>query len=128
MLARPALRRMMGHRRLDPDRIWSRVADVDFRSPARRQDPPRACQRQRSADDGRFHVRPVGAQGSHQLAATATRRRDGVVPDGPGVPAAVDVADVLLTAESVHGIRDRRGEVSNTLAGCRRISSIRSGA
>ena len=39
------------------------------------------------ADDGRYHVRPVGAQGSHQLAATALADALAVVPDGDGVPA-----------------------------------------
>ena len=47
-------------------------------------------------DDGRFHVRPVGAQGSHQLAATASADAMAVVPDGHGLDAGSDVAVLLL--------------------------------
>jgi molybdopterin molybdotransferase len=47
-------------------------------------------------DDGRYHVRPVGAQGSHQLAATALADAMAVVPDGPGVPSGAEVAVLLL--------------------------------
>jgi molybdopterin molybdotransferase len=52
------------------------------------------------ADDGRYHVRPVGAQGSHQLAATALADAMAVVPDGPGVPAGADVAVLLLRGDA----------------------------
>ena len=38
-------------------------------------------------NDGRCHVRSVGAQGSHQLAATALSNAIAVVPDGDGVAA-----------------------------------------
>ena len=48
------------------------------------------------ADDGRYHVRPVAAQGSHQLAATALADALVVLPDGDGVPAGTDVAVVML--------------------------------
>ena len=48
------------------------------------------------ADDGRYHVRPVGAQGSHQLAATALADALLVLPDGDGLPAGADVAVLLL--------------------------------
>ena len=48
------------------------------------------------ADDGRYHVRPVAAQGSHQLAATALADALAVVPDGDGVPEGGDVAVLLL--------------------------------
>ena len=37
-------------------------------------------------DDGRFRVTPVGAQGSHQLAATALADASPIVPDGDGIP------------------------------------------
>ncbi|MDA3028203.1 MAG: molybdopterin molybdenumtransferase MoeA, partial [Actinomycetota bacterium] len=47
-------------------------------------------------DDGRCHVAPVRAQGSHQLAATSTANAIAVVPDGDGVPAGADVAALLL--------------------------------
>jgi molybdopterin molybdotransferase len=41
-------------------------------------------------------VRPVGAQGSHQLAATALADALVVLPDGDGVPADTDVAVLIL--------------------------------
>ena len=49
------------------------------------------------ADDGRYHVSPVGAQGSHQLAATALADALAVVPDGEGIPAGTEVAVLMLT-------------------------------
>jgi molybdopterin biosynthesis enzyme len=48
------------------------------------------------ADDGRCHVVPVRAQGSHQLAATSSANAIAVVPDGEGVPAGGEVAVLLL--------------------------------
>ncbi len=48
------------------------------------------------ADDGRLHVRPVGAQGSHQLAATALADAMAMVPDGDGVPAGGEVPVLML--------------------------------
>ena len=47
-------------------------------------------------EDGRCHVVPVRAQGSHQLAATATANAIAVVPDGDGLSAGDDVAVLLL--------------------------------
>ncbi len=49
------------------------------------------------ADDGRLHVEPVTAQGSHQLAATALANALAVVDDGDGIPPGGDVPAVLLT-------------------------------
>jgi molybdopterin molybdotransferase len=95
LLARPALRRMMGHRRLARPSLVA-VADADL---ARRPDGKVHFMRVTGTfdDDGRYHVRPVSAQGSHQLAATALADALAVVPDGPGVPAGSDVAVLLLT-------------------------------
>jgi molybdenum cofactor synthesis domain-containing protein len=94
LLARPALRRMMGHRRLTRTSIVA-ITDVVLE---RRADGKVHFVRVNGefADDGRFHVRPVGAQGSHQLAATALADAMVVVPDGPGIPAGADVAALLL--------------------------------
>jgi molybdopterin biosynthesis enzyme len=50
----------------------------------------------RFAGDGRYHVVPVNAQGSHQLAATASAEAMAVVPDGGGVDAGSEVAVLLL--------------------------------
>jgi molybdopterin biosynthesis enzyme len=47
--------------------------------------------------DGRYHVAPVGAQGSHQLAATASADALVAVPDGDGVASGADVDALLLT-------------------------------
>ncbi len=94
LMARPALRRMMGHSRLTRTSIVA-VADADMH---RSSDGKVHFARVNGefADDGRYHVRPVGAQGSHQLAATATADAMAVVPDGDGIPAGADVAVLLL--------------------------------
>jgi molybdenum cofactor synthesis domain-containing protein len=94
LIARPALRRMMGHRILDRTSI-NAVADGDL---TRRADGKIHFMRVtgRFDDDGRYHVKSVGAQGSHQLAATALADAIAVVPDGDGVPAGGDVKVLLL--------------------------------
>src|SRR5690606_32005556 len=93
MFARPALRRMMGHTRLARQSVVA-VADSDLR---RRPDGKIHLVRvvAEFADDGRVHVVPVSAQGSHQLAATALANAIAVVPDGDGVGASEDVAVLL---------------------------------
>jgi molybdopterin molybdotransferase len=94
MLARPALRRMMGHRRLARQSLVA-LADEDFaRSPDGKIHLVRVTLEFR--DDGRAHVRPVRAQGSHQLAATALADAIAVIPDGEGVAAGDEVAVVML--------------------------------
>ena len=94
LLARPALRRMMGHRRLTRASLVA-VTDVPF---DRQTDGKVHFVRVNGefGDDGRYHVRPVGAQGSHQLAATALADAMAVVPDGDGLSAGADVAALLL--------------------------------
>jgi molybdenum cofactor synthesis domain-containing protein len=94
LMARPALRRMMGHERLSRTSLVG-VADVDFR---RTPDGKVHFTRVNGhfGDDGRYHVVPVAAQGSHQLAATATADAMVVLPDGAGVDAGSDVAVLLL--------------------------------
>jgi molybdopterin molybdotransferase len=95
LLARPALRRMMGHRRLTRTSVVA-VADGDLR---RRPDGKVQFMRVTGAfaDDGRFHVQPVSVQGSHQLAATALADALAVVPDGSGIPAGCEVAVLMLS-------------------------------
>jgi len=95
LLARPALRRMMGHRRLARPSLVG-IADADL---SRRPDGKVHLVRVTGGfdDDGRYHVRPVSAQGSHQLAATALADALAIVPDGPGLPAGCDVAVLMLT-------------------------------
>jgi molybdenum cofactor synthesis domain-containing protein len=94
MLARPALRRMMGHPRLARP---SHVAIADDGLP-RRPDGKVHLVRAMATfeDDGRCHVRGARAQGSHQLAATALSNAIAVVPDGDGIPAGAEVAVVML--------------------------------
>jgi molybdenum cofactor synthesis domain-containing protein len=95
LLARPALRRMMGHRRL-ARRSLVGITDTDL---TRRPDGKVHLMRVTGTfdDDGRYHVRPVSAQGSHQLAATALADGLAVVPDGSGLPAGAEVAVLLLS-------------------------------
>lgn len=94
MLARPALRRMMGHRKLArPSHIA--IADSDL---TRRPDGKVHLMRVIASfeDDGRCHVRAARAQGSHQLAATALANAIAVVPDGDGYLAGYEVPIVML--------------------------------
>ena len=95
LMARPALRRMMGHRHVARPSLVG-ITDSDLR---RHPDGKVHFLRVNGdfADDGRYHVTPVGAQGSHQLAATALADALAVVPDGPGIPAGAEVAVLLLT-------------------------------
>ena len=93
-LARPALRKMMGHTRLDRARVTA-VADSSMR---RHADGRVNFVRVRAewGDDDRFHVATMGGQGSHQLHATALANALAVVPDGEGLEVGADV-EVLLT-------------------------------
>jgi molybdenum cofactor synthesis domain-containing protein len=95
MLARPALRRMMGHRQPFRSAIPA-VADEGL---SRRRDGKVHLVRvvAEFADDGRLHVQPVSAQGSHQLAATALANALAVVDDGDGIGPGGDVPTILLT-------------------------------
>lgn len=95
LLARPALRRMAGHlESADRPRVTA-VADAALR---RHRDGKTHLQRvtTRFDADGRVHVTPVSAQGSHQLAATALAGGLAVVPDGDGVDAGGNVEVLLL--------------------------------
>lgn len=96
LLARPALRQMMGHDpvRADRPRIWA-IADEGLR---RDRDGKIHLTRVFAAfgADGRLHVRSTGPQGSHQLAATAQADAIAVVPDGTGVAPGGDVEVLLL--------------------------------
>lgn len=95
LLARPALRQMMGHQHVERPRVRA-VADEGF---PRRPDGKTHWNRVigRFEDDGRFHVRSTGGQGSHQLASTAAANGLAAVHDGDGVAPGGDV-DVLLLA------------------------------
>ena len=94
LLARPALRQMAGMPQ--PARPWvSAVADHGL---GRRPDGKVHYQRVVASfgDDGRVHVQSVGAQGSHQLAATSMANAIAELPDGDGVAAGGTVRTMLL--------------------------------
>ncbi|GAC1528634.1 MAG: molybdopterin molybdotransferase MoeA [Acidimicrobiales bacterium] len=96
LLARPAIRSMMGHARLDRPHV-SAVADEALR---RRPDGKLHLVRVRaewSDEDGRFHVRSSGAQASHLLRSMALANALAVLPDGDGVDAGGDVRVMLLS-------------------------------
>ncbi len=95
LFARPALRQMMGHPVIDRPLVQA-VADEALR---RRPDGKTHYVRVRGGfgADGRVHVRSVGGQGSHQLAATATANGFAVVTDGDGVPESSPVPVILLS-------------------------------
>jgi len=95
LMARPALRKMMGHTR-DLLRLSVRaVADAPLK---RKQDGKIHYMRVfgEFANDGRLHVRDTGPQGSHQLAATAMANGLAEVPDGDGVALGGEVDVYLL--------------------------------
>jgi molybdenum cofactor synthesis domain-containing protein len=93
LFARPALRSMMGHPRLDRPR-YEAVADADLR---RRPDGKTHFLRVALGyRDGGFHATPVGGQGSHQLAATAAANALAELPDGDGIAAGERVTVIPL--------------------------------
>jgi molybdopterin molybdotransferase len=94
MLARPALRRMMGHTRLARPSHVAITDDDLFRRPDGKVHLLRVLAT--FEDDGRCHIRTARAQGSHQLAATALANAIAVLPDGEGVPAGTEIAVVML--------------------------------
>ena len=98
LIARPALRLMMGHRR--PHR--AHVAAIVDEDVERRPDGKVHFDRvhARWDSDGRVHVRRTGPQGSHQLAATALANAIMAVPDGDGVRAGSTVTVTFLGPES----------------------------
>ena len=96
LLARPALRTMAGHPAASIDRPHvTAVADAPMR---RSRDGKVHWQRVIAswAADGRVHVTPISAQGSHQLAASALANALAAVPDGDGVSSGGEVPVLLL--------------------------------
>ena len=90
LLARPALRKMMGHMR---DLLRPTVKAVLDAPIKRKQDGKVHYVRVFGAfeSDGRLHVRDTGPQGSHQLASTALANGLAYVPDGMGIEAGAEV-------------------------------------
>ena len=96
LLARPALRKMMGFSDEDLDRPRLRAtADEDIH---RRPDGKLHFARVVLATvEGRLHARSAGGQGSHQLAAMAAANALAVLPDGDGVSAGDELDVIPLT-------------------------------
>ena len=95
MLARPALRKMMGHTQNLTRPTVRAIVDKQLK---RRQDGKVHLMRVFGTfePDGRLHVRDTGPQGSHQLAATALANGLALVPDGEGLVAGSEVEVMLL--------------------------------
>jgi molybdopterin biosynthesis enzyme len=93
LLARPALRALMGH---DRDLVRPAIRAVVDAPLRRKADGKVHFMRVHGefGPDGRLHVRDTGPQGSHQLAATALANGLAVVPDGAGIAAGAEV-DVI---------------------------------
>jgi molybdenum cofactor synthesis domain-containing protein len=94
LFARPGLRQMMGHADNGQVRLLA-VADEAIR---RKPDGKTHYARVHGSfgADGRYHVRPVGGQGSHQLVATAAATALAVVPDGDGIASGGPVDVIAL--------------------------------
>ncbi|HEX2699707.1 MAG TPA: gephyrin-like molybdotransferase Glp [Acidimicrobiales bacterium] len=95
LFARPALLAMMGHTSLDRPRRQA-VADEPL---VRRPDGKLHLARVRVApgDDGRYHVRSAGGQGSHMLRAMAMSNALALLPDGTGVQQGGNVEVMFLS-------------------------------
>jgi molybdopterin molybdotransferase len=96
LLARPGLRRLAGYAEGDLVRASvPAVADVELR---RRPDGKTHAMRVGATmgDDGRWHVRPTQAQGSHQLGGMAAANALALLADGDGVPEGGTVDTLVL--------------------------------
>ena len=96
ILARPALRKMMGHTQNLTRPTVRAIVDAPMK---RKQDGKIHFMRVfgEFMNDGRLHVRDTGPQGSHQLAATSQANGLAIVPDGQGLPAGAEVDVMLLS-------------------------------
>ena len=81
LLARPALRRMMGHTQLHRPRVQATATAPLQRHPDGKIHFARVVW---SYHQGRYEVRSAGGQGSHQLSALAAANGLAVLPDGHG--------------------------------------------
>jgi molybdopterin molybdotransferase len=101
LLARPALRFMMGHRVLDRPALPARAEEPL----TRRRDGKLHFLRvvARVDGDGTLWVRPSGGQGSHQLRAMAEANALAILPDGEGVDAGQPVRVLLIDPDALSG-------------------------
>ncbi|MDE0195631.1 MAG: molybdopterin molybdotransferase MoeA [bacterium] len=81
LLARPALRRMMGHTQLHRPRVRATAASPLGRHPDGKIHFARVVW---TYHHGRYEVRSAGGQGSHQLSSLAAANGLAVLPDGRG--------------------------------------------
>jgi molybdopterin molybdotransferase len=96
LFARPALRQMTGHHDLSRPEVVAHADEALSRRPDGKVHFVRVVAAY--GDDGRVHVHTAGAQGSHQLHATASANALAIVPDGDGIAAGADVRVLLLHA------------------------------
>ena len=96
LLARPALRKMMGHTAEMLRPAIPAVADAELR-----RNPDGKTHFQRVVGsfgaDGRYHITGGGPQGSHQLSSSAVATAIAELPDGASVPAGSEVTVYLLS-------------------------------
>jgi molybdenum cofactor synthesis domain-containing protein len=97
LLARPSLRKMMGHPDdgLDRPRLAAVAAEPLLRRPDGKVHFARVIA---SVDGGQIVVRSAGGQGSHHLAAMGAANALAVLPDGDGVDTGATV-EVIVTGE-----------------------------
>jgi len=93
LFARPALRQMMGHADLDRPAVTAVADEAMPRRPDGKLHLVRVIAT--AGDDGHWHVRPSGAQGSHVLSAMARANALAMLPDGAGA-AEGDAVKVML--------------------------------
>lgn len=99
LFARPSLRFMSGHARLDRPRMAA-TAEVGLsRQPDGRLHLARVVAFVRA--DGSLAVRPSGGQGSHQLRALAAANALVFLPDGDGVAAGERVEVMVLDPDGI---------------------------
>ena len=99
LLARPALRRMMGHTQLHRPRVQATATAPLQRHPDGKIHFARVVWSYRQ---GRYEVRSAGGQGSHQLSALAAANGLAVLPDGHGA-AVGEVVELIRLHEAHRG-------------------------
>jgi molybdenum cofactor synthesis domain-containing protein len=96
MLARPALRSMMGI--VEPTRpVVRAIADAPIRRPMGDDKQHLVRVTAHFAPDGRLHLLPIRSQGSHQLAASAGANAIAIIDDGTVVDTGDEIDVHLLT-------------------------------
>lgn len=96
LLARPALRRMMGHGQLHRPRVQATAASPLRRRPDGKIHFARVVW---SYHEGRYEVRSAGGQGSHQLSSLAAANGLAVLPDGHSAEAG-DAVELIRLHEA----------------------------